>query len=139
MQNYQIEPNQVMHENIDGEVIVIHVETGNYHSLRFVATDIWLMIDANYTTEQIIQTLSNIYPEHTNTIPSDVVSFLESLATEDLIQTTNPTTTASTINTTKQTNGYVQPEVETYTDLQGLLLVDPIHDVTEDGWPRTTD
>ncbi len=30
---------------------------------------------------------------------------------------------------------YAPPALETYTDMQELLLLDPIHDVDETGWP----
>jgi len=31
---------------------------------------------------------------------------------------------------------FVLPVLERYTDMQELLLIDPIHDVDETGWPR---
>ena len=30
---------------------------------------------------------------------------------------------------------FVTPELHKFTDMQELLLVDPIHEVTEEGWP----
>ena len=30
---------------------------------------------------------------------------------------------------------YAAPKLATYSDLQDLLLLDPIHDVDETGWP----
>ncbi len=30
---------------------------------------------------------------------------------------------------------FVQPTIEKYSDMQGLLLVDPIHEVDATGWP----
>ena|SRR6476660_8869681 len=30
---------------------------------------------------------------------------------------------------------FVTPELHKYTDMQELLLVDPIHEVAEEGWP----
>ena len=34
-------------------------------------------------------------------------------------------------------NGYQPPVLETYADLQDILLLDPVHDVDETGWPKT--
>ena len=34
---------------------------------------------------------------------------------------------------------FVEPKFEKYTDMEDLLLLDPIHDVQETGWPRTSD
>jgi len=34
------------------------------------------------------------------------------------------------------TGAWVAPRLEKFTDLQTLLLLDPIHDVDEQGWPR---
>lgn len=140
MQNYTIDANQLMYENIDSEIIIIHIETGNYHSLRFVATDIWQMLEAQYTTQQIVDTVTAIYPEQKDNIVEEVSSMLQMLADANIIQKSDTTTPATTtLSIAKQPDGYTTPEVETYTDFQGLLLVDPIHDVAQEGWPNVAD
>ena len=35
--------------------------------------------------------------------------------------------------------GFVAPQLHKYTDMQELLLLDPIHDVDQEGWPATTE
>ena len=140
MQNYTIDADQLMYENIDSEIIIIHIETGNYHSLRFVAGDIWQMLESQYTTQQIIDTLTEIYPDQKDNITEHVKSMLQSLADENIIQLTDANTPSTDkLAIVKQDNGYTAPEVETYTDFQGLLLVDPIHDVAQEGWPQVAD
>jgi hypothetical protein len=32
----------------------------------------------------------------------------------------------------------MDPKLEKYTDMEDLLLLDPIHDVQEVGWPQTS-
>ena len=32
---------------------------------------------------------------------------------------------------------YVPPQIERFTDMQELLLLDPIHEVDDTGWPHT--
>lgn len=139
MTNYRIDPTHVMHENIEGEIIVIHIDTGNYHSLRFVTADVWTLLDADYTTEKIIASLSEIYPQHTETISNDVSNLLKNLADEQLIQITDDVQASNEISIQAQEKGYTTPQLETYSDLQGLLLVDPIHDVADEGWPHKAD
>jgi hypothetical protein len=31
---------------------------------------------------------------------------------------------------------FAEPVIEEFDDMQGLLLLDPIHDVSEEGWPH---
>jgi hypothetical protein len=139
MPNHIIDPSQVMHENIEGEVIVINIDTGNYHSLRFVTADIWMMVDAKYNTESMIDALTQLYPDDETAIKQDIPELLNLLVQENLIQISGGSTETTTITISKQEAGYTTPALETYSDLQGLLLVDPIHDVAEDGWPNVAE
>jgi hypothetical protein len=34
--------------------------------------------------------------------------------------------------------GWIEPTLEVFTDLQDLILVDPIHDASDLGWPRVS-
>ncbi len=38
--------------------------------------------------------------------------------------------------TAKDVRRFTEPTVHTYADMQDLLLLDPIHDVDETGWPN---
>ena len=45
-----------------------------------------------------------------------------------------PVTTQTTAS--GETSPFVTPTLSRYTEMQDLLLLDPIHDVDDSGWPR---
>lgn len=120
---------QVISERFENEVIVIHLEKGNYYSLRDTAADIWTRLAAG-------QPLAEVESSFTARFGSDTQAalheFVAQLGEHELLREGEPTRLDFTpVNVA----GYVPPKLDIYTDMQELLLLDPVHDVDETGWP----
>jgi hypothetical protein len=63
-------------------------------------------------------------------------AFVAELAAEELVVAAPAAEAASE---TAAPAPYAKPELNKYTDMQQLLLADPLHEVEEAGWPRTKD
>jgi hypothetical protein len=61
---------------IDGEAILIRMDTGNYYSLNEVATTFWQMLDGESTIAELASTITSQY----NQSSADFVSELRMLA-----------------------------------------------------------
>ena len=126
---------------MDGEVILIDLETGDYYSLRGAGADVWALLERGATAEAIASELLARYgpgadPE---TIRTDVNELLGKLRDAGVIavdpdgpqdpmdQDSAPAPAAA--------GAYEAPILERYTDMQEYLLVDPIHGVDARGWP----
>ena len=70
---------------MDGLVIIVNVETGNYYSLNQTASDIWHLILTGKDKEQIITELSNTYSADRETINSDFSNCINKWLKEELI------------------------------------------------------
>ena len=63
-----------------------------------------------------------------------VQALVTALAAEDLVQPTGEAA-AQPAYSNGQRAPFVAPVLQKHTDMQDLLLLDPIHEVDETGWP----
>jgi hypothetical protein len=120
----------------DDEVVVLDMRTGTYFSLRGSGVDVWELVEANATGAQIIEALAGRYDGRQAEIESAVEALLEELAQADLIVGDSSIESAGAPQQDGAKSPFPAPEVERFTDMQELLLLDPIHEVDEAGWPH---
>ena len=63
----------------------------------------------------------------------------EELIVPDQIQGSEPEKKAAMpveVDPEEERLGYVAPTLQKYSDMQDLLLIDPVHEVDETGWPN---
>ncbi len=139
---YGVKTPDVMHETIDGEVIAIHLGSGNYYSLRSSSAAIWGLLSENgpIAVGEIVDRLEPMYTSSRPELEAAVQSFVATLVDEGLVGGTNvPSESARPIPAVDGTSrvAFDTPKLERYTDMQDLVLLDPVHQVDETGWPRT--
>jgi hypothetical protein len=139
------EPN-VVHETIDGEAILLDLNTGNYFSLDGAGAAIWDYIAAKGDWSKAIELMTGENPGQKETIAATVEKFIKELIEEKLLV---PVNDGALFSSEKNENpeaelknaavNFKAPVVNKYSDMQDLLLLDPIHDVDEKGWPEAQD
>jgi hypothetical protein len=137
-QIFTINSKSVVHENLDGEVILVHLETGVYYSLSGTATEIWTLLGHPMSADEIVEALLKRYHGNHDELKPAVVQFLRELQSEFLV-VPDGKITFKTDSPSMQSLGdlpFAAPRLEKYTDMQEFLQVDPIHEVTQDGWPH---
>lgn len=139
---------KVVHETIDGETVILNLDNGNYYSLVGTGAHIWDYIEKGATVQNIIEMLHCDYKESKEEIETEINNFLSELMKEDL---TSPdgSDTSHIFNSSddqvetaakRQKNSFAPPVLNKYTDMQDLLLLDPIHEVDDTaGWPNAGD
>ena len=130
-----------MHETIEGEVIVIDLTTGSYYSLREAGAEIWHGIEHGVDEGGIGDSLERRYEGPREEILAAVGRLLDELAAEDLIEPADAGAAAPTMPPAplQHTNGrspFVAPVLEKHSDMQDLILLDPVHKVGPQGWPH---
>ena len=122
---YEVNKPDVVDESVDGEVLIVHLGTGSYYSSRGAGDVAWQLLAHGATAGEAATAMGR-------DANAEVELFLNRLLEEELIRERSqpfaglPTVTA-----------VAGPlELEKYTDMQELLLLDPIHDVEEAGWPK---
>lgn len=134
---YRINVPSVVYERFDNELVAIHMGTGVYHSMMGAATDAFVLLSEEATAAEMADVLATRYEATSGEILAALQPFLDQLQKEQLIvpveerKPRNPLRIAG--------NGgllpFVAPTLEAFNDLEGLLLLDPIHEVDDEGWP----
>ena len=135
---YSVCAPHVIHETIDGEVVIINLESGNYYSLRGSGARIWEGIAGGADIDAIGDDLLGAF-DGLDGRP-DVSAFLEELEREGLISRTADDARGAgplPLPIDGPRAAYAAPVLEGFTDMQDLILLDPVHEVDEAyGWPR---
>jgi hypothetical protein len=138
---FHVRAPKVIFEHFDDEVVAVNLDTGSYYSLREVAADVWTLLAQGCSAAGAAHALSQRHPADAAAIEKDIPAFLEELAREGLItpgaslaqHEAEPC--AAGAPERRYAERYSEPLLARYSDMQELLLLDPIHDVDETGWP----
>ncbi|MGH7801957.1 MAG: PqqD family protein [Thermodesulfobacteriota bacterium] len=135
---------EVIHETIDDEVIIVNLVSGIYYSLDKTGTVIWNYIERNESIGEMINNINSNYDCNLEELKNTLSELLTALKDEKLIILNQENFTKGVVeaktqveNTpSKQKKKFEKPKLGKYNDMQELLLLDPIHDVDEMGWPN---
>ncbi len=138
----KINEQDISYDMIDDEVIIINLLKGYYYSLQNIAAEIWNEIVNDATLEEIIEIFLEKYDGSKEEITNSLIDFVYKLADEELINISNEKLSnlskieSKEIQNIQKKKPFCVPTIEKYTDLEELLLLDPIHEVDESGWPK---
>jgi len=135
---YKINESKAISETIDGETIIINLETGYYYSVNKTATIIWNEIQKNNPTKNISQHFLNLYEVDEDTAEKSITEIISILLKDDLILELDSEISPNIMEqrTNPMKGKFIMPKIERYDDMAGALMSDPVHDVNEDGWPN---
>jgi hypothetical protein len=142
--SYEPAGQDIVSEEIDGEVIIVNLKNGHYYSLTQSATVIWAGIQERATLEQIRDRLLVRYSGDTASIRQGLVELIDALKLEQLITQRSAAEGTSLVDESTEREipvgekeAYLPPMFERFTDMGDLLLLDPVHEVEDEkGWPH---
>ena len=129
----------VAHEAFDEEAVLINLERGTYFSLRQSAPTLWLLIQQPVSVEALVGLLGRELPELPEDAAGMIASMLETLVEEGcVLKLDTPEQLPTDLAPIALLGGsFSRPEVQTFHDLQELIVIDPVHEVADfDGWPH---
>jgi hypothetical protein len=143
---YKVNKPQVIYEIFNDEIVLINLDSGNYYSLDGVSVDIWNFIVNGDAAGKIIEAVAGSYQGKRKEMETAINQFLSELAREGLICQAEAYSGEKAV--LKKSSGrkvsvttlpvFSTPTLHRYTDMQDLLLLDPIHEVDESGWPGSS-
>lgn len=144
-QRYRANTPKVVFEAFDDETVLINLDSGNYYSFGGTGALLWELIAAGQSLKETVATLEARFSNANGAIGPAVEDFVNELIAERLITEHNEQA-SETAGEPKpmqeiQLAEFEKPTILKYSDMADLLLLDPIHEVDEGGWPRaiTTD
>jgi PqqD family protein of HPr-rel-A system len=134
---FRVNSPNVIHETIEGEVILIDLETGTYYSLRDSGAAVWQAIEQGAGEDGIAAELRSRYDASEEEIEDAVRQLLDELQREGLIRAEEgePAPSAPASGGAGRLP-VMAPVLEKHTDMQDLILLDPVHEVGAEGWPH---
>ena len=150
---YRVNEPSVIHQAIDGELVIIHLDHGIYYSLDATGARIWAALAAGQPPASVSDAIARDVGGQDEKVAEAVDALVDRLRDEDLLVPLGdaeaaPTTTASRDSDNRKVETEIKvdrtvpfetPVLQRYEDLQDLLLLDPIHAVDESGWPDRRD
>jgi len=134
---YRINSPSIIHERFDNELVAINMEKGTYHSMTDSASDAFELLSAGATADELAEALAMKYSATPQDIKNALGTFIKDLLAEELIVPARASDTRSSVTVPPAENRlpFHPPSLQAFRDLEGLLLLDPIHEAGEEGWP----
>lgn len=134
---FRLNSPHVVSETVDGEAIIVNLDAGTYYSIKGDAILLWNAIIGGTAAEELVAAVAQQTGEVPDKVAGPVVGFYESLAAEGLIVERDAQGEApSVVDLSAGGAGLLDPSFEAYSDMQDLILLDPVHEVDERGWPH---
>lgn len=122
-------------EIFDNEVVAVNLDVGIYYSITGWSAKVWQMIQNGLSIDEMDQTLSKYCDDSAN-INESLVKFTQELLDKNLIiSSTRQDMHSSTDLQFEKIDKMPTLFIEEFSDMQDILLLDPVHDVDESGWP----
>ncbi|MCW5774113.1 MAG: PqqD family protein [Rhodospirillaceae bacterium] len=130
----RIDDVRYVHNTVDGEVLVIDTEGGLYFSLRGAAAAIWPLLVAGTTRNDLHRAARAAFEAPADTIDAAVDEVIARMTAEGVLRQ-QPEDGSSPAPALAR-GAFEPPLVERYDDMRDLLTLDPIHEVSDAGWPN---
>jgi Coenzyme PQQ synthesis protein D (PqqD) len=142
-ERFRIHSPHVVAETLGGEATIVDLDSGTYYALNESGSLIWDGLIAGADPAAIAGTLASAYELEAADASRAVDRLVERLNAAKLIvsdgnSASNGVAPRIDGRQRERSNGsadFAEPELSSYTDMQELLLLDPIHEVDESGWP----
>ncbi|MCK1389101.1 PqqD family protein [Bradyrhizobium sp. 21] len=121
-------------QQFDSEVVLANYQNGVYYNLDGSAAQIWLGLRANRTVEEIANACASATGGDAASITPQVQAFVDSMLAEGLIAEGAADARVETW-TPVLSGAFAAPEFQRFDNLRELLLMDPVHDAGDEGWP----
>jgi hypothetical protein len=134
---YRVDEPTILAEDISGEVLAIDNRTGAYMSITGTGVPIWNLLAAGHTPLATADALAAHHGADAAAVRASVAAFVDRLVEARLIVAAErPEPGPIALPAADPAVPFTEPQLDVYTDMEELLLFDPIHEVTEQGWPK---
>lgn len=139
MTTYALNAPDVIAETIDGETILVNLVTGSYYSIEGSGADVWAGLMTGRDSAVIAAALAGSYDAEAFEIQAAIERLVGELRAEQIVVEAPPGQSRAdswTPSATREPRPFVVPTLKKFTDMQDIILLDPVHEVDQRGWPH---
>lgn len=134
---FRISPSRnVSARSFGDEVVAANFITGIYYSMLGPAAQIWEGLVAGVPRDRVISEVAAFSSCDASEFTAAARAFVNSLVAEQLIVSSDGLQASAWTAAAPATSLYGLPALERFDDMADLLLLDPVHDVEDMGWPH---
>ncbi len=135
--HYRLNPSpNIGARSFGDEVIVANFMTGIYYSLLGSAAQVWDGLMAGVPLDRVVKEVAAVGDVDPLEFTEAANALVDGLVAERLIVPDESNQMIAWKAAPPESGAYQPPVLERFTDMQDLLLLDPVHDVEEMGWPH---
>jgi Coenzyme PQQ synthesis protein D (PqqD) len=137
MRIFKIKPS-VVHEKFGDETVILNLDTGSYYSAQGTGSVIWNLVVEDPSEAGILWRVKAEFEGNEEDIAREASRFLDQLVAESLVSFDDGAGEAADLpgqQIGEPKKAFLIPILQKYTDMEELLLLDPIHEVDDHGWP----
>lgn len=137
---YRVNSPQVISETVGGETIVVNLASGHYFSLQGTAVDVWQGLERGEALEEVILQLEQRYEARDGEIGDAVTKLVDDFVAGELLVADGNGGGVQSVRSDEvgERAPFVSPTFTTFTDMQDIILLDPVHEVDTRGWPHAS-
>ncbi len=141
---FRVNSPSVVAETLDGEATIVNLDKGTYYALNAPGSLVWDELSRGASPAEAATALVGHYEIDASEAEDAVRELVGRLTADELIVplpegAEAPAPNGAASNGANGSNGsrraWEAPELSTFTDMQELLLLDPVHEVDASGWP----
>jgi hypothetical protein len=137
---FRVNEPSVIYQAFDQEVVAVNLNTGSYHTLPGIAGEVFVMLGSTGgSAPELAAELATRYEIAAGVIEKDLETFFHDLQEQAMIVALDRPSIVrerAAERSEAQRTPYSAPTLESFSDLEGLVLIDPIHEVGAAGWPN---
>jgi hypothetical protein len=136
---YRINAPQVISETVGDETMIVNLSTGHYFNLRDAGIDVWARITQGSSVSETVADLERRYDAPTEEMAAAVRGLVAELEQEGLIVPRGDEEVEETAvpdAADGERRPFTMPALAKFTDMQDIILLDPVHEVDTRGWPH---
>ena len=132
--NYKFQNKIFDFEDFGNEIVIINTNTGSYYTISGSSVTVLRWLFLPITIEKVKSLIEETFPNEV----SDASTFVDWLKLQDLIQAVEN----SEVTEDEQNINSESPIIfndwtySRFDDMSDLIQLDPIHDVSDKGWPH---
>jgi hypothetical protein len=142
MPHYTTNTSKIAFESFETEVVLVNLDTGHYYVLSGTAGVLWRLLLAGLSPDEIGAALTARYDGAPDEMAAAAQAFADDLVQDALLiaveQAGTPLDSSilGELAATTTKVPFEPPSMFKYTEMENLILMDPIREVDETGWPE---